>query len=188
MRLSAFLLFCCLAAPTLQGQSLYADPKASRAGDVLTIVLVERASAQRASQYADQSSAQFGGAAGSGGQRFSADAQFAQQADARNQTAQSDLLTGTMTVLVTGVDESGTLTVAGERSINVNGVTHVMKVTGAVRARDIRYDNTVLSYQLANAHIEYRQAGRAARFLKPATLVRAGAVALLGVAVFLVAG
>ncbi len=189
MRLLPLLLAFLLVAPALSAQSLFSDPKAGRPGDVLTVVLVERASAQRASRYEDEASARMGGSAAAGGNTFGADAQFSQNADARNSTAQSDLLTGTMTVVVTGLDEAGNLTIAGERSINVNGVTHVMKIAGAVRPRDIRYDNTVLSYQLANAVIEYRKAGKgAARFLKPATLVRAGAVALLGIAAFFVAG
>ena len=188
MRLFTLLLIALAAAPLADAQSLFADPKANRPGDILTIVLAERADAQRASRYQDESSARMGGSGSVGSNTFGADAQFSQEADARNNTAQSDLLTGTLTALVTGLDEAGNLTVAGERSINVNGVTHVMKVTGSVRMRDIRYDNTVLSYQIANAQIEYRRAGKAARFLKPATLVRAGAVVLLGLAAFFVAG
>lgn len=187
MRALTILLLALVAAPALSAQSLFADPKANKQGDLLTVVLAERASAQRASQYADASGAQMSGAAGSGSRNFGLDAQFSQQADARNQTAQSDLLTGTMTVLVTGVDEGGNLTIEGERSINVNGVTQVMKVSGLVRPRDIRYDNTVLSYQIANAQVEYRQAGRMAKMFKPGTWVRVGAVALLGVAAFFAA-
>ncbi len=187
MRLAPLLLLLA-TAPALSAQSLYADPKASRQGDVLTVVLAERANAQRNSQYADQSSAQLGGAAGTTSNRFSFDAQFDQKADAQNQTAQSDLLTGTMTVLITGVDPGGNLTVEGVRSLNVNGVTHLMKVSGVVRPRDIRYDNTVLSYQIANARVEYRQDGKMSKIFKPGMWARIGAVALLGAAAFLVAG
>lgn len=188
MRPTLYLLLALFAAaPALHAQSLFADPKANRQGDLLTVVLAERATAQRASQYADASGAALNGAAGAGSNSFGLDAKFSQQADARNQTAQSDLLTGTMTVLVTGVDSGGNLSIEGERSINVNGVTQVMKVSGLVRPRDIRYDNTVLSYQIANAQVEYRQAGKMAKMFRPGMWVRVGAVALLGIAAFFVA-
>ena len=187
MRSLVFALALLAAAPALRAQSLFADPKAARAGDALTVVLAERANAQRNSQYADKSDAKVSAAARTGAGTFGADAAFGQDASARNETAQSDLLTGTMTVLVTGVDAGGNLTVEGTRLLNVNGVTHVMKVAGLVRPRDIRYDNTILSYQIANARVEYRQDGKMAKIFKPGMLARIGALAALAAAAFFAA-
>ncbi len=188
MRLLLTLLLCALAAPAVDAQSLFSDPKANRAGDILTIVLSERTNAARSSQYDDQSRASLGGnAVGNAGGTFALDATFGQNAEASNRTVQSDLLSGTLTVLVDSVTAQGNLFVRGEKSLNVNGVTHVMQVRGTVRPLDVRYDNTVLSFQIANAHIEYRKAGRAAKWFPTGTMTRLGAVALLGAAVFLVA-
>jgi flagellar L-ring protein precursor FlgH len=183
------LLILLAAAPTAGAQSLFADPIARSAGDVLTIVLAERTNASRSSRYDDQSSASLGGSAtSSNGNTFALDASFSQDAEARNSTVQSDLLSGTFTARVDSLDAYGNLVVTGERSLNVNGVTHVMKVRGLVRPLDVRYDNTVLSYQIADARIEYRKAGRANRWLGTGTATRLGALVLLAGAAFLVAG
>jgi flagellar L-ring protein precursor FlgH len=188
MRFLLLLTLCALAAPALSAQSLFADPKANRAGDILTIVLSERTNAARSSQYDDQSRATLGGsAAGNAGATFALDATFAQDAEASNRTVQSDLLSGTLTALVDSVTTQGNLFIVGEKSLNVNGVTHVMKVRGLVRPLDVRYDNTILSYQIADAHIEYRKAGRAAKLLPTGRATRLAALGLLGAALFLVA-
>ena len=60
-----------------------------------------------------------------------------------------------------------------------------MSVAGVVRTRDIRYDNTILSHQIANADVEYRQKGLVPSFFRPASLLRIGAVALVAAAVLL---
>lgn len=177
------------AVPAAEAQSLFADPIARSAGDVLTIVLAERTNAARSSRFDDQSRASLGGSGSApNGDTFALDATFSQDAEARNSTVQSDLLSGTFTARVDSLDAYGNLVVQGERSLNVNGVTHVMKVRGLVRPLDVRYDNTVLSYQIADAQIEYRKAGRASRWLGIGTATRLGALALLGAAAFLVAG
>lgn len=186
--LFAALLALLAAAPTAQAQSLYADPIAREPGDILTVILVEETAAQRASGYDSRSAAGLGGSATVNAptlaSRFGADAEFSKNASTSNQTVQSDLLEGTLTARVVDVDEGGNLVVRGERRLNVNGVTHVMRVAGLVRPLDVRYNNTVLSYQIANAEVEYRRAGLSRRFFSPGLLAKAGAVVVLGAAVF----
>ena len=178
----------CLASAQ---NSLFADPRAHDAGDVLTIVLAERTAAQRESAWENDSRAALGtgasvGADGLSGQ-FAADARFSKEARARNESVQSDLLHGTMTALVVGVEPTGNLQVRGERRISVNGEAHLLTVSGIVRPYDIRYDNTVLSHQIANAEIEYRRTGFGKRMFKPGFFVKFGAIAALGVALFVAA-
>lgn len=189
MRLAFALLLTLVAfAGPLAAQSLYADPLARRAGDLITVVLAERTAAQRGSTYEDNANASAGGTASLGtlGGRFGADAQVAQAAEARNRTVQSDLLSGTVTVVVQEVDAAGNLVIAGERLLDVNGVSHRLRVRGLVRPTDVRAGNTVFSYQIANAQVDYVQTGGfRRRLLNPATLVRAGLVAVtIGAAVF----
>ena len=174
-----------LTVGTAAAQSLYADPVARQRGDLLTVVLAERTDAQRLSTYDDASASGFAGSADAGplGGTFAADAQVQQQASAANETAQSDLLTGTLTVVVTAVDSTGNLVVAGERRLTVNGVGHQLAVEGLVRPADVRAGNTVFSYEIANAEVVYKQEGLRHRFLSPGTLIKAGAVILLAAAV-----
>jgi flagellar L-ring protein precursor FlgH len=169
-------------------QSMYADARARQPGDVITVLLSESTSAQRESSYQNRSNSQMGGSAGVNSPSvtgtFGLDAEFNQEASNANETIQSDLLQGTLTVQVTEVNDVGNLVVEGERRLNVNGVTHFMSVTGTVRPFDVRSDNTLFSYQIANAHIEYRQTGLVRRYTSPGFVARVGAVAVLGAAIF----
>lgn len=174
---------------TVGALSLYADVKARAVGDPLTVILAERTSARRQSQFEDRSQASGGGSAEVAGGglagRFGADATVRQQTSAQSQGAQSDLLTGTVTVRVTEVLPGGVLRVEGERRLHVNGANHLLRVRGLVRAADVRTDNTVLSWQLADAEVEYRQDGLLRRRLGPGGLARVGAALLLIAAVVL---
>jgi flagellar L-ring protein precursor FlgH len=68
----------------------------------------------------------------------------------------------------------------------VNGSTHIMEVSGVVRTDDIRFDNTVLSHQIADAKIKYNQSGvRHNGFFSKGFLLKAGSAVLVGVGVFL---
>ncbi len=187
-RITAFAFLLLMAAP-VSAQSLYSDFRARKAGDIITIVLAEKTSASRASQWdnsssngLDAASGVTGGASLSG--RFAMDAKFSKDAQTRNSSLQRDLLTGTITATVTERDESGNLRLEGSRSLNVNGETHLMKVTGMVRPVDVRTNNSVLSYNIANANIEYRKQGGLTKGLfKPGKIARFGAMVLLGGAV-----
>jgi flagellar L-ring protein precursor FlgH len=168
--------------------SLFSDARAYQVGDLVTVVLVERTSASRASASQAQTDSRFGGAAnapaGLGG-FFGLDAQFGQQSAADNRTVQSDLLTGTITARVVGVDPAGNLAIDGERRLNVDGATHLMNVKGLVRSADIRAGNTVLSHQIANADVVYRQEGSGQRFLRAGFLQKVGlAAVVIGAFVF----
>lgn len=182
------LLLAALLAPQAHAQSsLYADLKAYQEGDVITVVLAERTAAQRESGWENASDSRLGGTGSvssptlSG--RFGLDAQFDKAASNTNESVQKDLLSGTMTAMVVEQDAVGNLVIAGERTLNVNGETHLMRVAGTVRRADIRQDNTVLSYQIANANIEYKRAGGIKRSLfKPGRVVRLGALAVLAAA------
>jgi Flagellar basal body L-ring protein len=186
-----------LAPPASQGQSsLYTDPVAHEPGDVLTVIIDERASAERESSYEGNSNASVGGggsasgggsAGGSGlSSQFEADAQINSQTENTNQTEQSGTLSGTLTVRVVEVNQAGNLLVEGRRNLTVNGATHIMEVSGIVRANDIRHDNTVLSHQIANAKIKYNQSGmRHNGFFSKGFLLKAGSAVLIGVSIFL---
>lgn len=167
--------------PPRRPTSLYADLKAYQAGDLLTVILAERTSARRASATDAAESAQVGGGASvpSVGGVFDLSAQVAGRRASDNQTVQSDLLVGTMTAQVVGVDVAGNLQIEGQRRLNVDGAVHLMHVRGLVRPADVSTANTVLSHLIANADVEYRQEGRGPSFLRPRRLVLAGLAAVL---------
>jgi flagellar L-ring protein precursor FlgH len=188
---AAFLLFVAafVANPVRAQMSVFADPTAGALGDLLTVVLVERTSASRQSNWNNQSNSGLGGSAAVNSSdlsgKFAVDASFNKQARNRNSSSQEDLLQGTITARVIEVDATGNLVIEGERKLSVNGETHLLRVSGIVRPIDIRSNNSVLSPDIANADIEYRRGGIHRRFFSPALFVRAGAVVVLAAAVLL---
>lgn len=73
----------------------------------------------------------------------------------QGQTLRQDLLTGTISAMVTEVLPSGILRLEGEKIITVNGEEQTMKITGLVRPRDVNSNNEVASTQIANVRIDY---------------------------------
>lgn len=171
-----------LPSPPPAYTSLYTDFKARQVGDMVTIILAERTAAQRQSDWQNTSDAKAGGTGtmrGSLSGQFALDATFNKEATHANQSSQSDLLSGTITAAIVEKDAAGNLRIAGERHLSVNGETHTMKVAGTVRRADIRPNNTVLSYQLANARIEYhREGGLKKGLFKPGKVARFGLLGL----------
>ena len=188
-RILLSLLIVLLVTPSASAQSLYSDFRARKPGDIITIVLSERTSAQRASEWKNASSSDLGGSSQvTGGSTlagtFGLDAKFSKDAQNRNSSLQQDLLTGTITATILERDPSGNLRIEGARKLNVNGETHLMHVSGLVRTVDIRSNNSVMSYQIANADIQYkRQGGLTKGLFKPGRVARFGLMAILGGAV-----
>jgi flagellar L-ring protein precursor FlgH len=163
--------------------SLYTDFKARQVGDLVTILLAERTAAQRQSDWQNTADATAGGTGTVGGSlsgQFALDATFNKEAAQANQSSQSDLLSGTITAAIVEKDAAGNLRITGERRLSVNGETHTMRVSGVVRLADIKPNNTVVSYQLANAQIEYhREGGLKKGLFKPGKMARFGLLGLL---------
>lgn len=189
MHMLALLILTSTGLPAFAQRSMFTDFKARQTGDVITVLLSERTTAKRASDWNNKASSSVGGSSGvSSGAglsgKFAIDAKFDKEALQKNTSAQSDLLSGTMTATIVNKDAAGNLLVEGERQLSVNGEKHTMHLTGIVRPNDIRPNNTVLSYQIANANIEYERAGGITRsFFKPGMIARIGLLALLGGAV-----
>jgi flagellar L-ring protein precursor FlgH len=77
-------------------------------------------------------------------------------------SAQSNSLTGSVTVTVVEVLANGNLVVQGEKWININQGDEYIRLRGIVRASDINPDNTISSERVANAQIEYSGQGAVA--------------------------
>ena len=81
-------------------------------------------------------------------------------------------MTATIAGRVMRVHPGGVLEIAGARETRVNEETQYMVVTGLARARDIAPDNSIMSTQMADAHIEYYGQGVVTDKQKPGWLVR----------------
>ncbi len=197
MRLFSTLVIVFLMNTSVFGQlgtSLYSDIKAHSIGEVITVLIVENASAKQSSSDKSRSNAAVNADASLAGTFaeflpvFGASSIISSDVDNSNGSGQEDRLSGKITVMITGKTEMGLLEIQGERSVQVNGEENIMKLEGMVRPRDIRTDNTIYSYNIANAEIMYRQAGAVNAIASPnavsKTLAFSLVVGLLGYALF----
>jgi flagellar L-ring protein FlgH len=70
-------------------------------------------------------------------------------------TAQSDSFVATMSTMVRRIRPNGDLVIAGEDQVQLVGGKEYIRVAGVVRPEDVLFNNTVLSQQMAEAHIEF---------------------------------
>jgi flagellar L-ring protein precursor FlgH len=159
-------------APLTSGQ------RAAQIGDVLTVVLTERTQAQATAGTNTQRDGSLGLTPPSTGilsRLFSGSdvsagggSQFAGQ----GQTAQSNQLSGEISVTVLEVFANGTMRVQGEKRVRLNRGNEFIQVTGLVRPADIMPDNRVASTRLADARITYSGRGEIARAAREGWLTR----------------
>ncbi len=74
-------------------------------------------------------------------------------------SAQSNSLTGQVSVHVVRVFQNGNLEILGQKKLTLNNGDEYIRVQGIVRPQDIDAKNTVSSDRIANANIQYIGAG-----------------------------
>ena len=142
----------------------YADKKALRVGDIITVRIIESA---QASNTADTDLSRTSSANASfstffGKKKFLnlfklGDDLLTTSSDNSHKgagsTTRSGELTAVMTAVVRDVLPNGNLVVQGTREVLVNHEQQFITLTGIVRPQDVSRDNIVLSTQLADANI-----------------------------------
>ncbi|GAB4317064.1 MAG: flagellar basal body L-ring protein FlgH [Candidatus Zixiibacteriota bacterium] len=162
----------------MRAASMYTDIKANRIGDVLTVLIVESSSAQNNVQTNTQKSSEFDLDAGPGFGSldmipiFGASGTSENKSGNQGQTSRSGNLQARMTVQVVGLRENGDLVIEGSRVVGINNDKEMLTLTGVVRAEDVQANNTVYSYQIADAQITYRGKGAASNGGKPGWIMR----------------
>lgn len=162
----------------LQNASLFTDTKAHQVGDILTVLIVESATAQNAVKTDVQKSSEFNLDAGPGFGSidfiplFGASGTSDNKTGNQGSTSRSGQLKAQMTVQVVGVRENGDLIIEGSRVIGINSDKEMLTLTGIVRAEDVQPNNSVYSYQIAEAQINYRGKGAASNGGKPGWIMR----------------
>lgn len=162
----------------MRAASMYTDIRAQKVGDLLTVLIVESATASNAVKTDVKKSSQFDLDAGPGFGSldfvplFGANGASSNQSNNQGATARSGQLRAQMTVQVAGVRPNGDLVIEGTRVIGINSDKEMLTLTGIVRAEDISPGNSIYSYQIADAQITYRGKGAAANGGKPGWIMR----------------
>jgi flagellar L-ring protein precursor FlgH len=153
---------------TGQQIELFADLKARRVGDVLTIRLTETTSASKSATTKTTKTTTvnntgptvfgrtptvhgipIGNVALNGADTF----------DGEGSSTQGNTLAGSLTVTVMEVQPNGNLVIQGDKTLKLNQGDEFVHISGTVRRADIAADNTVTSDKVADAHISYSGKG-----------------------------
>lgn len=145
---------------------LFSDPKARRAGDVITIQIDESSSASNSADTStDRGSSLSAGISELFGvntstlQNLSVSGEMESEFEGSGSTSRSGQLDAYITARVVEVMPNRNLKIVGSREIMVNNEKQIMMIYGVVRPRDISEDNVVLSTFVADARIAYSGAG-----------------------------
>ncbi len=151
-----------------QGMDLFADTRAHRVGDVLTVVLLESTSASKNATTDTKKDTTvdlptptiLGGAVTHNGQDiFNTGINDSQKFSGQGDSSQDNTLTGNISVTVTQVLPNGNLVISGEKLLTLNQGTEKIRITGIVRPQDIQYNDSVVSTKVADARIVYTGTG-----------------------------
>ncbi|NMC74286.1 MAG: flagellar basal body L-ring protein FlgH, partial [Geobacteraceae bacterium] len=147
--------------------SLVDDFKARRRGDIVTVLIVEEASA---SKQANTGTKRETGISASIPNFMGVEttaladkldlnalvkANTSSSYDGSGSTSRKDVLKATITARVTDVLPNGYLRIQGQRSVKVNNEEQIMILEGVVRPKDINHENMISSSQVADARITY---------------------------------
>jgi flagellar L-ring protein precursor FlgH len=147
---------------------LFADLKARRVGDVLTIRLTETTNASKSAVTKTTKTTSvnntgptlFGKTITAGGVPiFTTTLAGADSFDGEGSSTQGNSLAGSLTVTVMEVQPNGNLVVQGDKTLKLNQGDEFVHVSGVVRFADIQADNTVTSDRVSDAHISYSGKG-----------------------------
>ena len=151
-----------------QQMELFADLKARRVGDILTIKLNESTAASKnaetktskATNVANTGPTIFGKTITTKGVPIlNTTMNGADSFDGEGSSQQSNSLAGSLTVTVIDVQANGNLVVQGDKTLKLNQGDEFVHISGVIRPADIATNNTVTSDKLADARISYSGKG-----------------------------
>lgn len=145
--------------------SLFADHKSYTVGDIITVIITEKSSASTSAQSSTAKDFSHGFATqpGTGPLKFipisSLSTSAKNSSSGNGKTSRDGSLNAKMTAKIIKVEDSGNLKIKGEKIVNINGEKEITTLEGTVRSQDIFSNNTVYSYNIADAKISYTGKG-----------------------------
>ncbi|MGE5314679.1 MAG: flagellar basal body L-ring protein FlgH [Acidobacteriota bacterium] len=145
-------------------RSLFADQKATRLGETVTVLVVESAQASndastntsRSSDLSLNASASTPGGTSTG---VSGSVGTGNGFKGEGATSNRGVMRAKISAHVDSVYANGNMYISGSRNIVINGDEQIMRVSGVVRPSDIQADNSVYSYSISDAVISYSGKG-----------------------------
>ena len=139
--------------------SLYADHRARRVGDIVTIIVVESSKATKSAATQTSKKSEASGSLsdffGLGELPLSMGTDAGSGYSGTGSTSRSGSMEAKISAIVTQVLPNGNLVLEGTRQVTVNDDIQTITINGIVRPKDVGADNSILSIYLADAQIKY---------------------------------
>ena len=177
---AGLLLICCCAVAQADSlwksdsESLVADRKAHRVGDILTVLIVESSSAKHEAKSDTSKKMDAQATRGTGLLRLfpSLSVSADRSTSGSCSSEQTTTLVDRMSVKVVAVLSNRVLRIEGERVVNLRPDEIKLSVTGCVRSEDVAADNTVTSANIADLKVTTAGKGPIAEKQKPGLIAR----------------
>jgi flagellar L-ring protein precursor FlgH len=142
--------------------NLVTDTRALKVGDIVTVQIVESATASQSSSSTNKKQSTVSGGAGlggfttNGGMPITSYGVGGQESfDGGGQSNRSGSLVTTLSARVITVLDSGNLVIEGRRSLTLNDEKQQLYVKGVIRPKDVAKNNIVLSSAMSDAQIVF---------------------------------
>lgn len=174
-----------LAAPALaragqpyldlaKGTGGIANQKAFEVGDIVTVLVMEAATASTTAKTDANSKSEVSGGPGLGILNQITDWGLETETKYKGdgKSSRTGALNTQMSTRVVEALPNGNLRLQGERVVEINGESQIVTLTGIVRPRDVRADNTIESTLIADAQISYSGEGAVTDAHSPGVITR----------------
>ena len=143
------------------GESLVSNIKARKVGDLITIIITERAVANATSRTKANNKSETRGGPALGWLDFIKpwDMTVENKYLGDGDTQRNGSLRAEISARIVEILENGDFRLEGTRMVNINGEKQLIEITGVCRARDIGADNTIMSTYISDAQIAYNGSG-----------------------------
>jgi flagellar L-ring protein FlgH len=149
-------------------------PRASKVGDILTILVTESTSASNTSLVDSQKEAKLNWT-GPGGLKlpgFNLSADAANEFKGEGTTSRSQTIQARVSVQVVDVRANGDLVIEGSRVIEINGESEIVYLSGSINPFVIPATNIIESFRVANLQVSYKGKGMLTEGSRPGFVVR----------------
>jgi len=150
-------------------QALTSDVRPRRPGDLITVMVIETASATSSANTSLGRDANVDlGAQALAGRSYSAGLKSSNQTDGRGTTQREGRVLAQITVTIRSITERGDMVIAGEQVLDINNERQRIALEGRVRPEDVSDTNVVQSTRVADARISYSGIGDLSDKQRPA--------------------
>lgn len=155
--------------------NFFADPRARKIGDVVTVKIAinDKATLDNTSDRSRSSSVGIGGdfSAGLDGDSIGGDAALngdsGSSSTGQGSIDRSEQIVLRVAAVVTERLPNGNMLISGSQEVRVNYEMRILQIAGIVRPRDIESDNTIAYDKIAEARISYGGRGRITEVQQP---------------------